>query len=142
MREVGQIRVAKSRSLDFPVVGDYMVRNPTCAELWQPVSFIRQQMLANSFSFLPVRRPTDWCIVSDLDIAIYLGTDTSKRRQHLAKSLNATGIVLQEAKFCTVDTPLDEALSMLNSYQKPLLVSLKDKDQNTLVGIVTSFDLL
>ena len=31
---------ALRRSLDRPVVSDYMVRNPTCAELWQPISFI------------------------------------------------------------------------------------------------------
>ena len=84
----------------------------------------------------------DWCIVSDLDIAIYLGTDTSKRRLHLAQSLKASGIALQEAKFCTVDTPLEEALSMLIGYQKPLLVTLKDKDPSNLVGILTPFDLL
>lgn len=35
-------------------VGDYMVRNVITAALWQPLSFVRQQMLANSFSFLPV----------------------------------------------------------------------------------------
>jgi hypothetical protein len=43
---------ALRRSLDSPVVGDYMVRGPICAEPWQPISFIRQRMLANSFSFL------------------------------------------------------------------------------------------
>jgi hypothetical protein len=32
------------------VVMDFMVRNPLCAELWKPIGFIRQQMLANSFS--------------------------------------------------------------------------------------------
>src|SRR5262249_32601868 len=35
------------------IVENYMVRNPVCAELWQPISLIRQQMLANSFSFMP-----------------------------------------------------------------------------------------
>ena len=42
------------RSFEEPRVSDYMVRNPLFAELWQPIGFIRQQMLANSFSFLPV----------------------------------------------------------------------------------------
>src|ERR1035437_4038369 len=46
---------ALRRSSDSPVVGDFMARNPICAELWQPISFVRQQMLANSFSFLPVK---------------------------------------------------------------------------------------
>ncbi len=37
------------------IVENYMVRNPTCAECWQPISLIRQQMLANAFSFMPVK---------------------------------------------------------------------------------------
>lgn len=35
-------------------IGDYMVRNPVCASEWQPVSFVRQMMLENSFSYIPV----------------------------------------------------------------------------------------
>ena len=36
-------------------IGSFMVRTPVCAFPWQPLGFIRQQMLANSFSFLPVQ---------------------------------------------------------------------------------------
>ena len=35
-------------------ITDYMVRNPVYAYAWQPVSFVRQMMLANSFSYIPV----------------------------------------------------------------------------------------
>jgi len=35
----------------------FMVENPICAALWQPLSFIRQSMLKNSFSYLPVLVP-------------------------------------------------------------------------------------
>jgi hypothetical protein len=38
---------------DF-LVSDFMVRNPIQAELWQPVSFARQLLLINSFSYLPI----------------------------------------------------------------------------------------
>jgi hypothetical protein len=48
---------ALSNHMDL-VVMDFMVRNPVrnpvYAEPWQPVGFIRQQMLANSYSYLPV----------------------------------------------------------------------------------------
>src|SRR5439155_14524227 len=51
-------------------IGDYMVRNPVYAALWQPLSFVRQEMLVNSFSYLPVaieeRSGKDWRLVSDL----------------------------------------------------------------------------
>ena len=102
---------ALRRRLDSPVVGDYMVRNHVCAELWQPISFIRQQMLANSFSFLPVKSSgRDWCLISDLDIATYLGPDALKRKPRLAQTLNAAKIPLQLTKPCAIDTPLEEAL--------------------------------
>jgi hypothetical protein len=46
---------AMRRSFENPVVGDFMVRNPVCAELWQPLSFVRQQMLTNLL-LLPSRQ--------------------------------------------------------------------------------------
>ena len=36
-------------------VGEFMVREPICASFWLPLSFIRQQMLKNSYSYLPLR---------------------------------------------------------------------------------------
>jgi len=133
---------ALRRSLDCPVVSDYMVRNPTCAELWQPISFIRQQMLASSFSFLPVKGATEWCLVSDSEIATYLGTDTKERKLRLAQTLEAARIPLRPAKLCAVDTPLDEALQMLDGSPRPILVCRKEGEQRALVGIITPFDLL
>ena len=34
---------------DYDKVRDFMVENPVCAEMWQPLSFIRQRMLESSF---------------------------------------------------------------------------------------------
>jgi hypothetical protein len=120
-----------------------MVRNPVCAEIWQPISFIRQQMLANSFSFLPVKcAEGTWCLVWDLEIAAFLGTDVAERKQRLALSLDATGIQLQPAKRCDLDTPLREVLRIMGEDMRPLLVFRRQQDQQALVGIVTTFDLL
>jgi hypothetical protein len=128
-------------SLDSAVVSDYMVRSPICAELWQPISFIRQQMLANSFSFLPVSTTQGWCLISDVQIATYLGTVTSTRKGRLAHNLNESGLKLQSAKLCAENTPLDKALRLLEEDQKPLLVH-PDGNPQSIVGIVTPFDLL
>ena len=130
------------RSLDSPVVGDYMVRSPICAEPWQPISFIRQQMLANSFSFLPVKRATEWWLVSDLEIAGYLGTETKERKRRLVQTLETAGTSLQRARLCAVDTPLEAALRMMAGEQRPLLVCATPEDFQALVGIITHFDLL
>ena len=86
------------------LVRDLMVPNPVCAEMWQPLSFIRQTMLENSFSYLPVRTSVDpqapWKLVSDASLARYLraaseGEEMKKRLvQSLAEAELAGGIQL------------------------------------------------
>jgi len=52
---------------------DFMVRSPVTASPWQPLSFVRQIMLMNSFSYLPVQVPEDeggaWHFISDVNLA-------------------------------------------------------------------------
>lgn len=128
--------------LDDSTVGDYMVRNPICAEMWHPISFIRQQMLANSFSFLPVKRDGEWFLVSDLEIATYLRNRTSERNQRLAKTLAASEISMPTAKYCPANSNLIDALNLLQGSETPLLVYREDGDRQHIIGIVTPFDLL
>ena len=65
-------------------VGEFMVRDPICASLWQPISFIRQQMLKYSFTYLPLSPGTEdqqrWLLVSDFRIANYLRRGDRKAR--------------------------------------------------------------
>lgn len=125
------------------LVSDYMVRGVACASLWQPVSFARQQMLANSFSYLPLLTQRDgqsaWHLLPDSSIAKYLQRD---RKQHLAKSIEEAikdGLEVEPAQCCFVDTTVAHALAIFNG--KPLLIV--DKIQpDLLIGIVTAFDLL
>src|SRR6266700_2966007 len=63
-------------NMDGSRISDFMVKGVVCAEMWQPLSFIRQTMLVNSFSFLPMDEPTPpqrWQLVSDTAVAVYLG---------------------------------------------------------------------
>jgi hypothetical protein len=69
-------------------ISDYMVKSPVCAEPWQPISLIRQQMLTNSFSFLPVFLGDGWRLVSDYGIATMLRSVSNDGER--AKRLNAT----------------------------------------------------
>jgi CBS domain-containing protein len=127
---------------DAKYVSDYMIRSPVCAHLWEPVSFVRQRMLANSFSFLPVKnRSGQWCLVSDLQVAKYLHDNNGeKRRERLATPLEeATEIEPLQATRISDTTPIGQALTNFDG--KPLLVCRGDSETE-LVGIVTSFDLL
>jgi hypothetical protein len=125
-----------------PVVTDYMIRNPVCAEHWQPIGFIRQQMLSNSFSSLPVSGGNgNWQIVTDIQIAAYLRQETSSkpRLKLLASTLEEATIQLWPAEFITEETQLDDALSLLTKH--PILL-VRSPIGNSLLGILTAFDIL
>jgi hypothetical protein len=126
-------------------VSDFMVRNPVVAELWQPVGFIRQQMLVNSYSFLPVFRDGQWYLISDAEIAVYLGAEREgqERRKRLASTLESEDVFSRCARKKINLTPdsfsLEEALKTLS--QESVLLISGGSDQ-PLAGILTAFDLL
>ena len=72
---------------------DFMVRDPVCAYIWEPISSIRRSMLVNSFSFLPVNigdpDSGEWKLISDFSIAHYLrdAEGSSERKRRLARKL-------------------------------------------------------
>ena len=125
-------------------VQDFMVRNPTCAELWEPVALIRQKMLVNSYSSLPVFLPDrgTWHLVSDLAVARYLPrADWTARKKALAKRLEAAadeGLLLLPATVVDADGPATEVIGELTD--RPVLVTGERPDQ--ILGILTAFDLL
>jgi hypothetical protein len=127
-------------------LGDFMVPNPVCAEMWQPVSFIRQQLLANSFSFLPVRMSDEkdrkWCLVSDLAVARYVrisgGGERSRLRRTLAESVDAGQIALDVADVFPPATPVASVIGKMVNW--PILVIPDGSDH--LLGLVAPFDLL
>jgi CBS domain-containing protein len=125
-------------------VGEFMVREPICSSYWQPLSFVRQQMLKNSFTYLPLLSNKEgqqgWLLVSDYHVAHYLRLGNRKTR--LATTLDAAisdGLVVEPADTCVADTSVEEALK--KSEGKPLIV-IDDEYPERLVGIVTPFDFL
>jgi hypothetical protein len=130
----------------FEHIGDYMVRSPICAALWHPISFVRQTMLANSFSSLPVDTGSagepQWRLVSDTSLALFLRTgDSTERTRRLALTLQQAtshGLVLTEPLVCKSGTSIEHALSECRGY--PTLIV--GDDPRHLMGIATPFDLL
>jgi hypothetical protein len=103
MHEGAFARHLTSRSIDLALliedglvakmdrIGDFMVNGPVSASAWQPLSFVRHVMLANSFSYLPVWIETapGWRLISDFAVASYVRSATSKseRRRRLSQSV-------------------------------------------------------
>lgn len=128
---------------DDNFVSDFMVRNPIIAELWQPVSFARQVMLTNSFSYLPMRmQDGKWKMLSDRALATYLQNSptNSNRKERLAKPLESAELAeLPLAEHLLDSEPISSILAKLDG--PPCLVFRTGDDQNP-VGILTAFDVL
>jgi hypothetical protein len=130
------------------LVGDFAVHNPICASAWHPISFIRQTLLANSFSHLPMEVSENgtsrWALVSDLAVARFLRGATSKNdlKERLAQTIGEAiakhGFELSYPLACPPTTPISDALSQCG--RLPVLVVAPGS--NKLLGIATPFDLL
>lgn len=128
-------------------VGDFMVRNPSVALPWQPLSMIRQVMLSHSFSYLPVRTQAQggqWQVVADFELARFFreASGTSERHARMATSLGdgvRSGQVQLRAVTCVgALTRIEEVLGKIDAL--PVLV-IGSSDAE-LIGILTAFDLL
>jgi len=129
-------------------VGEFMVRGPLTAAPWQPLSFVRQALLANSFSYLPVKledaTDTPWRLVSDASIAKYLrAAGSGQDREQRLRTLLRDAI---KSKLLHIDTPRcvrpehEVADVLANLTSLPILVVANQPEE--LLGIVTAFDLL
>jgi CBS domain-containing protein len=138
-------------SKPMPTLGDIMVRNPVTAELWQPVSFVRQIMLTSSFSCLPVDWEGKWRVVTDAGVAAFLRKGSPKneeRGRRLGLTLeeaHAEDLKFEEVPIHPPDKSIDKVVE--GGLDKPLLVceggSVPQKSpRRRLVGIITAFDVL
>ena len=135
-------------------IKDFMIRNPVCAYTWQPMSSIRQIMLTNSFSYLPVYLPVavgeqykpSWYFISDFAVASFLRTAPSKnkRKQRLACKLQEAlkekpdPDLLCEALTYRASALVEDVLG--KSQGKPVLIL--GGNPGELRGLITPFDLL
>jgi predicted transcriptional regulator len=128
-------------------VSQFMVRDPVCARPWQPVSFIRQQMLIHSFSYLPLFGESDrsWRLVPEHSVARYLRSakDRTERSRRLAtplgKAICSGGLPLLKASTVSPDTELEVAIKSLDEH--PILV-VNGEGPDSLVGILAASDVL
>lgn len=124
-------------------ISDFMVKSPVVAEDWQPISLIRQRMLTDSFSFLPVLFNGEWKVVSDYKLAKWLRAASSdgERKQRLTISLKDAikkmSLELVDPVIATNEEAISDLLASTDG--RPILVIDKDK---RLIGIATPYDLL
>lgn len=105
---------------ELRTVGDLMVRSPVVAEEWQPVSFVRQAMLTNSFSFLPIFLDGTWKLLSDHFVAYYLNKAPSNNQRRISMP-KGVGVAISE----TSEMPLPSALMIIDTASIGELLRLK-----------------
>ncbi|MCB0768566.1 MAG: hypothetical protein KDB95_15260 [Flavobacteriales bacterium] len=129
-------------------VADVMVTSPVIAEPWQLMTHVRSAMLANSFSYLPVKVKrgvrNKWMLLSDSAVLewIYLKGDIKDdRKDQLSMRLSAAldmGLRLEATRSIAHDRKLEDLLPKLKGHSRPVLV----KKGRNLVGLVTAFDII
>jgi CBS domain-containing protein len=130
------------------MVAQFMVADPVVARGWQPMSFVRQQMLTHAFSYLPLflddPAKRGWHLLPEYSVARYLRAAAKKERPtRLATSVDAAvssgSMVLVPATTIAADTPVEDVLPKLGEW--PILVVDGD-GPDALRGILTASDLL
>ncbi len=127
------------------LVEDIMVRNPVVAETWQMVANARRELLANSFSFLPILYDGKWQLIADFEMMRFLRKPLDLlKNDRLSMSLGTTikeeSIRLISAKTCAPSDTIVYLTDIIESL--PVLVIQKFDGEPKLLGIVTPFDLL
>ena len=126
-------------------VKHFMVGNPVTASLWQPLSLVRQAMLTNAFSFLPLHVASTWKLISDDAVARFLrkASNSADRQKRLATKVEDAcelGLCLKQARLVCSEDTIESVLGHASN-GKPYLV-VESKDTPRLEGILTLFDLL
>lgn len=130
---------------------DYMVRGVTIAELCQPLSAIRQDMLINSFTCVPYfnEDKQEWFVVADVDIACYLRPNGKYEPDRLNDTLGCalkkdTEFAKHQPLILKPDSPLTGIpTDLLQQHKHHLPVLIRHpKDKQHLLGILTASDLM
>lgn len=135
MLEDTLMAIAKSEK-----ICEYMVKHPVCAYEWQPISFIRQIMLENSFSHIPFFWQGKWHVISDLDVAKFRHEEKKKLASTLTCCIESEKITPRKATVVSSDKPVCDVLKCAGDQGWPVLV--KRSDCKELLGIVTPYDLM
>ena len=137
------IMIEDALTIDKTTVSDYMVRSPIIASKWHPVSYVRQMMLENSFSFIPFydEDKKKWLLISDVKVAHYLQSERKLRLAHclgkVFKEIEHSGKI----RYCKERDTISDLMKQKKLSVEPCLIH-HPKDKSHLLGLITAFDIL
>jgi hypothetical protein len=128
------------------MVRDFMVRDVVRAAPHQPMSSVRQVMLTNSFSFLPLyadwMTPPRWLILSDLEVARFLRVPKERNKRLAITVGDAIELNLIQGVAANHCRPTDPISEVLSRGDRGLLLVLEPSNPSHLLGLLTPFDVL
>lgn len=138
----------KSVIMEMHNAGDIMVRNPLIVESWHMLHHIRREMLANSYSFIPIKIESSWRMISDYELlkCFHRNPDSGKAAElkwesrEAGAAINAGHLVVNSVICCGISTPISDLSSLFTG--EPILVTHNEDDTGNVLGIITPFDLL
>lgn len=156
MHEGAQARKLVSRLLEYSglielglmrnmsnTIKSYMVTEVTKAEVWHPLRLIRQNMLNNSYSWIPIFNKGEWYLISDYSVARILKSNSSNR-ECIDSKVEDLWEELRPIKATYIDqeTEIDIETLDCTPAKGPILVFEPNGYPDRLVGLITAFDLL
>lgn len=131
---------SKLNELDMKA-SNYAVSGVTIAEIWQPISLVKKEMLINSYSYLPIYVDGEWMLISDYNLAVYLRK--SKKRKESETLEQALNNEIDKLKLESVEQlkPDKDISDIKLNDTKPKLV-VDEVNSEKLYGLFTAFDLL
>jgi len=128
---------------------EFMVSNPVVAFPWQPVSYLREQMLTHGFSFIPIRISEEagsgWRLLAECAVAKYLrefnGENIRKKRlaTRIEEAISSKALELLPALTCSPQSSIEDVISKLDG--RPVLV-VDQSNPDVLIGFITAFDIM
>ncbi len=135
---------------ELPLVGDVMVRSPVFANPWHLVSHVRREMLANSFTNIPIcveeAGRKKWKFITDSGVMQFLRSSpdpaTRKNRVSMAvgDAILSRELTTTPATCCGRDELVSKLAATMSSL--PVLVVETHGAEEQLIGIISAFDLL
>jgi hypothetical protein len=122
-----------------------MIKNPVVAESWYMIADLRREMLANSFSFLPLYYNNHWHLISDTNLMLFLNRPLDEKRDNLLSMTIEAAITEGRLSLITAKTceSMDSIKDLIEEIEEhPVLVTKKVDNDENIVGIVSAFDLL
>jgi hypothetical protein len=121
--------------MSSPVVG---------IELWRMLADLRRLMLENSYTWIPLKTSEGWKVVSDHALVSYLSVhQDALKTQTVEQALFSDGLKVANLQLFRAKTEIRNETLMKALASGPVLVCEGEElNDNRIVGIVTSFDLL